>query len=408
LICHSSAAISALNDVVIAELDVYAEKPDAPAALHAAIGAWAPKRASGFDLSTISAVLDLLSLGFIGEARDLLLTASSTRQLTFTTERSAYLVARVEGEIAAGHYQRAAASLVELDREYPCSSGADLMITSQAIRINAACGDPDDVQVIERRLARSSGAVLTYPARGAHAAAQGFRQLVLGNYRESRDLLSLALHGPALLLQGRTCALADLVEAAVADGDRADALAMLDQHSSWLPDIDGDRAAGLIARCRALVADPSEIDRMFATALDQHGTTHEVDRARTLVAYGRSLMAADRGAEAARPLGEAIATFRQGRLFGWERHAHTLLEQSRSFGVRDPSWPLDQLNEMERQILALVLQRKRNREIAASLFVSLRTVEGHLTRLFRKFGVSTKAQLLRQVAADRETGREPA
>jgi DNA-binding CsgD family transcriptional regulator len=60
--------------------------------------------------------------------------------------------------------------------------------------------------------------------------------------------------------------------------------------------------------------------------------------------------------------------------------------------------PESRLTEIEQQILALVLQRKRNREIAGSLFVSLRTVESHLTRIFRKLGVSTKSQLFRQLS----------
>lgn len=67
-----------------------------------------------------------------------------------------------------------------------------------------------------------------------------------------------------------------------------------------------------------------------------------------------------------------------------------------------------QLTDIERQIVALVMQRKRNREIAAALYVSLRTVEGHLTRIFRKLGVATKAQLVRQLSGVDPSAREPA
>ncbi len=66
------------------------------------------------------------------------------------------------------------------------------------------------------------------------------------------------------------------------------------------------------------------------------------------------------------------------------------------------------LTEIERHIVALVMQRKRNREIAAGLYVSLRTVEGHLTRIFRKLGVSTKSQLVRQLSSCEAAPQEPA
>jgi DNA-binding CsgD family transcriptional regulator len=271
------------------------------------------------------------------------------------------------------------------------------VVASQAIRVSTVCDDAEECRALEERLGRSPSAVLTYPARRAHSAALGFRELVLGNYPRSQDLLTLALQGPALLLQGRSCVLADLVEATAATGDRAGAAEVWERHSGWLPDGGGDRAAGLHARCRALVAPVDEVDAMFELALKEISPAHEVDRGRTLLAYGRTLVLLGRPAAAAPVLDQALALFEAAQLPGWARHVRLLLDQG---GPHRPELtvPDKLLTEMEEQVLALVLQRKRNREIAATLFVSLRTVEGHLTRIFRKLGVATKKELYHRMA----------
>lgn len=61
-----------------------------------------------------------------------------------------------------------------------------------------------------------------------------------------------------------------------------------------------------------------------------------------------------------------------------------------------PSTPLVDagLTPTERDVVALVLQRHTNAEIARQLFMSKRTIELHLTRVFRKVGVARKSQLI--------------
>lgn len=386
----------ALATLVSVERDVYRELPGAPAALGSAVDAWLAENSGPLDLGLMSAILDLLGLGRVRDARDLLALLGSPTQLPHATSRSAVLVLRTEAEIAAGHYRRAAALLLENDVERPSPSGADLMIVSQAIRIGTVCDDITRCGLIEERLSGQAGAVLTYPSKRSHTAARGYRELARGNYAQSRVLLALALEGPALLLQGRTCILADLVEATAADGDRGAAADLLDRHRSWLPDAGGERAPGLLARCQALVAPPDLVDARFTAALAAHPSTHEGDRARTLIAYGRTLVDLGRRHDARRPLTAAVELLRESGMPGWERHALALLD--RTSGSRPSLTPTDRaLTEFEQRVLDLVLERRLNRDIAAALFVSLRTVESHLTRIFRKLGVSTKAQLFRQL-----------
>jgi len=56
------------------------------------------------------------------------------------------------------------------------------------------------------------------------------------------------------------------------------------------------------------------------------------------------------------------------------------------------------LSEQERRITALVARGLSNRDIATSLFVSVKTVEAHLTRIFRKLGVSSRSVLISTLA----------
>ena len=58
---------------------------------------------------------------------------------------------------------------------------------------------------------------------------------------------------------------------------------------------------------------------------------------------------------------------------------------------------LDTLTERERQVAALVVDRRTNPEIAAELFLSLKTVETHLRNIFRKLDVSSRVELARAV-----------
>ncbi|MET0692704.1 MAG: helix-turn-helix transcriptional regulator, partial [Propionibacteriaceae bacterium] len=410
----SAAETSALADLVAAEAEVYAEAPGSIRQLRHAVDVWtvqrtppsaAGPRSTSVDLSLAAGAVDLLGLGHISAARELL-SSAGVQQMPFATARVGVLTLRTEAEIAAGHYRRAAASLLDNDRERPGPSVADLMVTSQAIRIGAACGDLPECQTIEDRLGRSTSVVLTYPARRAHTAALGFRELVAGHYERSRDLLTLALQGPALQLQGRSCVLADLVEATAATGDRVAAAEALDRHSGWLPDAEGERSAGLLARCQALVAPPEQVDDRFAAAIEAHTTTHETDRARTWLAYGRTLLVLGRAVDARPAFNAAQELFRELRLCGWQEHVRRLYAQVLEPEATDDRAEIE-LSDVEQQILALVMQRKRNREIAATLFVSLRTVESHLTRIFRKLGVSTKSQLYRQHTSNDHSASDP-
>ena len=68
----------------------------------------------------------------------------------------------------------------------------------------------------------------------------------------------------------------------------------------------------------------------------------------------------------------------------------------------------DELTESERRVAGLAAEGRHNRDIAAMLFVSERTVESNLTRAYRKLGVRSRTQLARRLAGERgEPAPEP-
>ena len=65
---------------------------------------------------------------------------------------------------------------------------------------------------------------------------------------------------------------------------------------------------------------------------------------------------------------------------------------------------LDRLASTERQVAALVLEGATNREIAARLFISVKTVEATLTRVYRKLGIRSRVDIVRLAAGQQRTG----
>ena len=123
------------------------------------------------------------------------------------------------------------------------------------------------------------------------------------------------------------------------------------------------------------------------------GSTAHLEHARSLVAMGLAMQRAGRGADARDPLQRGLeAAGRCG--------ARTLAEQARAGLLatgarprRDAVTGPAALTLSERRVADLAAEGRRNREIAQALYVSTKTVEVHLTSVYRKLGISTRAEL---------------
>jgi DNA-binding CsgD family transcriptional regulator len=219
----------------------------------------------------------------------------------------------------------------------------------------------------------------------------------LGAGRPATALDRLAAAGPG---RGHpvaaTFAAADLAEAAVRAGRpeaAPDAVARLE---AWATATAAPWGLALVARCRGLLSDGDTAAGHFAQALELHAAAgRPFDRARTELVWGEALRRARRPSQARGHLRAALDGFEQLGAAGWAGRARAELRASgETARRRDPS-TLTQLTPQELQIARLAAAGATNREIASQLFVSPRTVEYHLYKVFPKLGIASRAELAR-------------
>ncbi|HEV8374404.1 MAG TPA: LuxR C-terminal-related transcriptional regulator [Actinomycetota bacterium] len=196
----------------------------------------------------------------------------------------------------------------------------------------------------------------------------------------------------------------DLVEAAVRANQTQRAQTALAGFEQWASHTTPPWALALVPRCRGLLSAGAVADRHFAEALRLHSpSSRPFDRARTELLYGQALRRARRRAEAREHLRAALTTFEQLGAAPWAERARTELRVSgETPRQRDPS-ALDQLTPQELQVVRFVGEGATNREVAAQLFLSPRTIDYHLRQIFTKLGISSRAELIRLRADERLT-----
>ena len=114
------------------------------------------------------------------------------------------------------------------------------------------------------------------------------------------------------------------------------------------------------------------------------------DQARSLLSLGVSQRRFKKWAAARTSLEQAAALFDEGGSSGWAHRARD--ELNRLSGRR--SGPADQLTPTETRVVRLAASGMSNKEIARQLYVSVNTIEGHLSRAYAKLGVRSRAQLV--------------
>ncbi|MGB9308646.1 MAG: helix-turn-helix transcriptional regulator, partial [Mycobacterium sp.] len=173
----------------------------------------------------------------------------------------------------------------------------------------------------------------------------------------------------------------------------------------WATDTGAPWANALAARCHGLLgvdsASPDDQDRHFAEALRLHARVgRPFDMARTQLLYGESLRRRRRRADARRYLRSAYETFERLGATPWAEQASAeLLATGETARKRDVS-TTDQLTPQELQIARFVSRGETNRSIATLMFLSPRTVDYHLRKIFTKLGLTSRAELIRMALSD--------
>jgi DNA-binding CsgD family transcriptional regulator/tetratricopeptide (TPR) repeat protein len=154
-------------------------------------------------------------------------------------------------------------------------------------------------------------------------------------------------------------------------------------------------AAPVLADCRALTAAADVAEEHFEAAIDAIEGARPLDRARIHLHYGEHLRRERRRIDARAHLREAFDGFDRLGVEPWaERARRELRATGETARKRDVS-PLAELTPQELQVARLVGEGATNNAVAAQLFVSPKTVEYHLRKVFAKLGIASRTELIR-------------
>jgi DNA-binding CsgD family transcriptional regulator/tetratricopeptide (TPR) repeat protein len=194
---------------------------------------------------------------------------------------------------------------------------------------------------------------------------------------------------------GTAWALPDLIEAAVRCGQPETAHEAMDQLSRQTL-AESDWAAGITARSRALVTEGAAAEPWYAEAVQRLSSTPlRTDLARAHLLYGEWLRREGRRVDARDQLTKAYDMFAAMGAEGFgERARRELLATGEKVRKRNlDSKDRDELTPQEAHVARLARDGRTNTEIGAELFLSVRTVEWHLRKVYMKLDVSSRKDL---------------
>jgi len=216
----------------------------------------------------------------------------------------------------------------------------------------------------------------------------------LGNYQEA---LRSAARSTGYLreMTAPTWAMAELIEAATRSGQddvAADALAGLADTTSVS---DTDWGRGIEARSRALLSEGDTAEHLYREAIDHLSRCRvRADLARAHLLYGEWLRRQRRRVDARTELGIALEMLES---MGMEAFAERARRELQATGEKARKRAISTSNEgltpQEWQVARLARDGLSNPEIGARLFISARTVQYHLRKVFAKLGINSRSQL---------------
>ncbi len=351
--------------------------------------------AAGFPGLLIIAGAAALFLGDERAARDfhsrLVARTRDSGALTLFTQTVPRLAL---SDICEGHLQSAAATLREglvmaTEIDQPQVIGH---VLSELAMIAALRGNEEECRAL---VAQSRERAVAHQLLHVNNLAE-WALLLLGLGRGHADDALVAARQIAELPIALWAGL-DRIEAAVRAGDADTAADWLTRFEAWAEGGGVGWARAVLLHCRALVCeDDDEAGRLFAAALKAHdGTGRPFERARTELACGEFLRRARHRVQAREHLRAALDGFETLGAAPWaERARFELRASGQTARKRDPS-TLDELTAQEVQIAHFVAQGLTNREVAAQLFLSPRTIDFHLRNVFRKLGIASRTELAR-------------
>ena len=360
----------------------------------------------------------LLTLDISGDGADRWLSLSGLRDSNIVAEEiwddeAMYLLAARQVQAARdagalGHLQFALSFLARNHMLAGELTAAALLIDEARV-IAEATGNPPLVSapmILAAWRGRESQASELIEASFEEAARQGWTS---NNYARCVLYNGLGRHDAALEAASEamqpdpigygTLLVPELAEAASRAGDRA----RLETACAWLSDRTGAISSawltGIDARVRALLSESDVADAHYRESIAHLSRTRvRLELARTHLLYGQWLRRERRRIDAREHLRTAFEAFTSMGAEAFARRAERELLATGEHARKRTIDTLGDLTPQEAQISRLAAQGHSNKEIAAQLYISPSTVEYHLHKVFRKFGVKSRTQLAHRLS----------
>jgi DNA-binding CsgD family transcriptional regulator len=359
--------------------------------------------------------LQLMWAGRLDEAREVLQhELAEYDRLSMYTVRQEVLCYLAELECRAGRWQIAARHAAEAAETVTESGMAATQ--SHVVLFNQAMAAAHLGEVEIARGQATEGLRLATENDDAFNAAWngavlGFLELSLSNHEAAHAHLQPVLRYLDRLGSvepGIIPCIPDDIEALVSLGRLDEAEDELERLRAQGRARDRPWALAAAARCEGLLAAARGDLEMARSALERAEAEHQrapqpFELARTLMVRGEVERRNKQKRAAREFLGRAMGTFDQLGAPLWSAKAATELAR-----VGGAATPEGGLTPTERRVSQLVFEGKTNREVADALFVSVKTVEANITRIFRKMGVTSRAQLIHAMATASSPGNPSA
>ena len=293
--------------------------------------------------------------------------------------------------IWSGEFGEAAALVAEIDA---ITEATGIRIAPYGAMLLAAYRGPEEdasdlIQAsINEAVAEGEGLGVQYANWASAVLYNG-----LGQYKRALASAQLASDDtPELFLSG--WALVELIEAAVRSGEPLLGAAALERLTATTSASGSDWGRGVETRSRAMLSEGDIAEGFYLEAIDLLRHTHlRPEVARTQLVYGEWLRRSNRRADARIQLRTAFDLFSTLGADGFaERARHELLATGETVRKRRDD-TRSELTPQEEHIARLARDGKTNPQIGAELFLSPRTVEWHLRKVFTKLGITARSEL---------------
>jgi DNA-binding CsgD family transcriptional regulator len=327
---------------------------------------------------------------------------SAIRQIGALSALPVALNSRIIFDLYSGDLAEAESLVAECAWVAEVTGGQNTMTPYGEVCLSAIRGDTERAEPRFRKLLDD----VTGRGEGVGLNMIGWFQAVmfsgLGRHAEALNAARMAAASP-LELGPPKWALAEIVEAGVHNENLAEANLALEQLSSFTQASGTDAALGVEAGRRALLGSGRAAEDDYREEAERLARTSlQVERSRAQLRYGEWLRGEGRREEARTQLRLAFETFSAMGLDGFAERARQGLAACGETVRRRAAKSAGDLTTQETHIARLAAEGLSNAEIADALFLSARTVEWHLRKVYSKLGIRTRRDLRQSVGSAKQ------